>query len=119
MEILKVQNIAKSFDGVKAVDDLSFSVKKGTITALIGPNGSGKTVTFNLITGFYTPTAGKIFFSGRDITHLTPHKIFFLGIGRTFQNIRLFPQQGYFLIQSQNCLKSSRISRTKARLSFS
>src|SRR4030042_4844423 len=92
MEILQVRNVSKSFDGVRAVDDLSFAVKKGTITALSGPNGSGKTVTFNLITGFYRPTAGKIFFNGKDITRHAPHKIFYLGIGRTFQNIRLFPQ---------------------------
>lgn len=92
MEKLHVQNLSKSFAGIRAVDDLSFAVKKGTITALIGPNGSGKTVTFNLITGFYRPSAGKIFFSGKDITNLAPHKIFYFGIGRTFQNIRLFPQ---------------------------
>lgn len=92
MDILRVQNISKSFDGVKAVDNLSFGVKKGTVTALIGPNGSGKTVTFNLITGFYRPNSGKIFFNEKEITHFAPHKIFHLGIGRTFQNIRLFPQ---------------------------
>ncbi|MDI6776914.1 MAG: ABC transporter ATP-binding protein [Syntrophales bacterium] len=92
MEILKVQNIFKSFDGVKAVNNLSFGVSKGTVTALIGPNGSGKTVTFNLITGFYRPTSGNIYFKEREITNLAAHKIFNVGIGRTFQNIRLFPQ---------------------------
>ena len=92
MEILKVQNIFKSFDGVKAVNDLSFVVSKGTVTALIGPNGSGKTVTFNLITGFYRPASGNIYFKEREITNLAPHKIFHVGIGRTFQNIRLFSQ---------------------------
>ena len=92
MEILKVQNIFKSFDGVKAVNDLSFEVEKGTVTALIGPNGSGKTVTFNLITGFYRPASGNIYFEEREITNLAPYKIFNAGVGRTFQNIRLFPQ---------------------------
>lgn len=92
MDILEIGNISKTFDGLKAVDNLAFGVEKGTITALIGPNGSGKTVTFNLITGFYKPTAGKIYFKGEDITHLAPYKIFNLGMGRTFQNIRLFPQ---------------------------
>jgi branched-chain amino acid transport system ATP-binding protein len=92
MEILRVRNISKHFDGMTAVDDLSFAVEKGTITALIGPNGSGKTVTFNLVTGFYRPTSGAIHFKGQEITRMAPHIIFHLGIGRTFQTIRLFPQ---------------------------
>jgi len=92
MEILQIRNLSKTFDGIKAVDDLSFGVEKGTITALIGPNGSGKTVTFNLVTGFYRPSSGRTIFKEKDITNLQPHRIFNLGIGRTFQNIRLFPQ---------------------------
>ncbi|MBV6519320.1 MAG: hypothetical protein HCAMLNBO_02139 [Candidatus Brocadia fulgida] len=74
MEILQVKNLIKTFDGIHAVDSLSFDIKKGTITALIGPNGSGKTTTFNLITGFLKPTAGKTLFKGRDITHMAPTK---------------------------------------------
>lgn len=92
MDILQVNNLSKRFDGMQAVDGLSFNVKKGTVTALIGPNGSGKTVSFNVITGFYRATTGSVRFKERDITHLSPHKIFHLGMGRTFQNIRLFPQ---------------------------
>ncbi|MDP3048347.1 MAG: ATP-binding cassette domain-containing protein [Thermodesulfovibrionales bacterium] len=72
MEILQIRNLSKTFDGIKAVDNLSFGVEKGTITALIGPNGSGKTVTFNLVTGLYRPNAGNIYFKGKDITNLQP-----------------------------------------------
>jgi ABC-type branched-subunit amino acid transport system ATPase component len=92
MEILRVERLFKAFNGVRAVDGLSFGVEKGSITALIGPNGSGKTVTLNLINGFYKPTAGGVYYEGKNITGLSPHKVFGLGIGRTFQNIRLFPQ---------------------------
>jgi ABC-type branched-subunit amino acid transport system ATPase component len=92
MKLLELQNISKGFDGVRAIDDLSFAVEKGSVTALIGPNGSGKTVTFNLITGFYRPASGTIYLHGQEITRIAPHRIFNLGIGRTFQNIRLFPQ---------------------------
>ncbi len=92
MSILKLHNLAKEFDGIKAVDDLSFEIVDNFITALIGPNGSGKTTVFNLITGYLKPDKGTVLFNGKVITSLSPHKISQLSIGRTFQNIRLFPQ---------------------------
>jgi len=92
MAILKIQNLSKDFDGVKAVDGLSFELDKNKVTALIGPNGAGKTTFFNILTGFLRPDKGKVLFDGKEITSLNPYKISALGIGRTFQNIRLFPQ---------------------------
>ena len=90
--MLQVQNLVKEFDGIKAADDIVFEVEENSICGLVGPNGSGKTTVFNLICGYLKPERGKIFFDGREITSLSPHKISQLGIGRTFQNIRLFPQ---------------------------
>ena len=82
--------VRKEFGGLVAVEDVDFVVPRGSITSLIGPNGAGKTTFFNMLTGAYTPTAGEIVFDGQDIAGLPQHKITALGIGRTFQNIRLF-----------------------------
>ncbi len=90
--MLALNHISKHFDGVKALSDLSIEIKPGKTTALIGPNGSGKTTAFNIISGFLKPDEGSIRFLNQDITKLSPYKIARLGLGRTFQNIRLFPQ---------------------------
>lgn len=88
--ILQIQNVTKKFGGVTAIADTSFSVRAKEIYGLIGPNGAGKTTMFNIITGNYTPTSGKVLFGGRNIAKLKPYKIVRLGVARTFQNIRLF-----------------------------
>jgi branched-chain amino acid transport system permease protein len=87
---LEVQHLSKHFGGLKAVDDISFSVRSGGVHALIGPNGSGKTTTLNVLSGLYVATAGRVVLGGRDITALPPHARTAAGLGRTFQNIRLF-----------------------------
>jgi branched-chain amino acid transport system ATP-binding protein len=83
--ILEVEDVTKAFDGVRAVNRCTLSVRRGTITGLIGPNGAGKTTLFNLITGFLKPTAGHILFRGQRIDGLPPHRVFHRGIVRTFQ----------------------------------
>ena len=86
--IFQIRGVSKSFGGVKAVNQVSFQVQEKKIIGLIGPNGAGKTTLFNLITGFLKSDEGHIYFQGRDITNLKPHKICQLGIGRTFQVVR-------------------------------
>jgi branched-chain amino acid transport system ATP-binding protein len=88
--ILKIENAVMQFGGLTAVKDFNLSLNKGEIVALIGPNGAGKTTAFNMVTGVYKPTAGKIYFNNRDITGVRPDLITKTGIARTFQNIRLF-----------------------------
>ena len=88
--ILELKNISKSFNGVQAIKDVSFSIKEGEIFALIGPNGAGKTTIFNIITGNYKPSSGDVVFNNENINKFKPHSIVHKGIARTFQNIRLF-----------------------------
>lgn len=83
--LLSVENVSKSFGGLRAVNGCSLEVRRGTITGLIGPNGAGKTTLFALISGFHRPDSGRIYFRGQDITGLPPHEIFAHGLCRTFQ----------------------------------
>ena len=88
--VLRVENISKSFGGIKAVNNVSFELYPGDVLGVIGPNGSGKTTLVNCVTGFLKLESGKIFFKGRNVTGLAPHKIADMGIGRTFQIMRPF-----------------------------
>ncbi len=90
MGLLSLDKVTKTFGGVSAVTDVSFSVASGQILGLIGPNGAGKTTLFNLVTSISRPTSGSILFNGESIGGLPPHRIARRGISRTFQNIRLF-----------------------------
>jgi branched-chain amino acid transport system ATP-binding protein len=90
--ILVAEDVRKEFGGLVAVNDVEFTIPERAIVSLIGPNGAGKTTFFNMLTGVYKPTAGRILFDDVDVTGKPPHAITNLGVGRTFQNIRLFPQ---------------------------
>jgi branched-chain amino acid transport system ATP-binding protein len=88
--LLEVSDLQMRFQGITALDHVSFALEEGKITSLIGPNGAGKTTMFNCITGMYTPTSGAIRFAGADTTRLAAHQISRRGIARTFQNLALF-----------------------------
>jgi branched-chain amino acid transport system ATP-binding protein len=90
MALLEVTRLRKEFGGLVAVDDVDFAIEEGAIASLIGPNGAGKTTFFNMLTGVYKPTRGRVVFDGYDVGGKPPHAITQRGIGRTFQNIRLF-----------------------------
>lgn len=92
MNILETKGIGIQFGGLRAVDNVDFVAKEGDITAIIGPNGAGKTTLFNLIAGFYTPTEGRVFFKGQDITNVKTYRRTKMGLARTFQNINLFKE---------------------------
>jgi branched-chain amino acid transport system ATP-binding protein len=94
--ILKVEHLSKSFGGIQAVFDMSFEVKKGEFLGLIGPNGSGKSTLVNLITGFVRPDEGRVYYEGKDITRKKPFTIANLGIARTFQMAKAFPDLSAF-----------------------
>ena len=90
MALLEARKVSKQFGGLVALRDVDLEVEKGMIASLIGPNGAGKTTFFNMVSGFYKPTSGQMVFDGRDIGGLRPNRATEVGLGRTFQNIRLF-----------------------------
>ena len=90
MSLLKIERLCKNFGGLAAVHNLDFEVQQGEIVGLIGPNGSGKTTTLNLLTGFHKPTSGKITFNGKDVTNLPRCRVCQRGVARTFQLVKPF-----------------------------
>ena len=90
-KLFECKNLSKDFGGLTAVNKFSFDIEEGEIVSLIGPNGAGKTTFFNLVTGLYPPSSGMIMFKGEDLIGLSPYEITQLGIARTFQAVRLFP----------------------------
>ncbi len=88
--LLEVRKLTKFFGGLRAVNDFDMTIQPGELVGLIGPNGAGKTTSFNMISGLYTPSSGEIILDGQNIAGLEPHEVTQMGIGRTFQNIRLF-----------------------------
>lgn len=94
MSLLEVKGLTKVFGGLRAVQEVSFAVRQGTVHSLIGSNGAGKTTLINLVTGMYTPSAGQILLASRDITGLPPQKLPALGMARTFQNLQVCMNMG-------------------------
>lgn len=111
--VLHIDHLTMRFGGVVAVNDLSMDINKGEIVALIGPNGAGKTTAFNMVTGVYTPTEGKVMLNSQDVTGKRPDEITKLGVARTFQNIRLFSSMTVF----ENVLTARHLRRTSNFLS--
>jgi branched-chain amino acid transport system ATP-binding protein len=87
---LRADHITIKFGGLVAVDDVSFTIPQGSVVSLIGPNGAGKTTFFNVLTGLYKPTSGRVYLGANEVTGLPPHTVAHMGLARTFQNIRLF-----------------------------
>ncbi|MCF6471732.1 ABC transporter ATP-binding protein [Nonomuraea sp. MG754425] len=112
MSSLRTEGLTKSFGGVRAVDDVTVELRDGAINGLIGPNGSGKTTFFNIVTGMVRPDAGRVRYRERDITRYSPHRVAHAGIGRTFQLCRVFPR----LTVLENMLVAVRRTRLRELL---
>jgi len=110
MAYLETKDLCKYFGGLKAVDHVDFQVEKGQLKSIIGPNGAGKTTLFNLLSGLYTPTDGKIFFQGRDITDKKMNQVSQIGVTKTFQITHIFPRLSVF--------ENVRISAQSRKTSF-
>lgn len=116
--LLEIDGLAKHFGGIKAVDGVSLTVNRGDVAVLIGPNGSGKTTVLNVLSGIYSATRGSIRFKGREITNLASNRINRLGISRTFQNIRLFPEMTALENVAVGCYKTGTVGLTGTLLSL-
>ncbi|WP_308599395.1 branched-chain amino acid ABC transporter ATP-binding protein/permease [uncultured Desulfovibrio sp.] len=110
-QVLQIRDLAMYFGGIKAVDGLSMSVERGTVHALIGPNGSGKTTVINILSGLYRPTRGSITLCGQEVSGRLPHEITRLGIARTYQNIRLFAEMTVLenVMVGRHCLSHANV----------
>ena len=124
--MLTIQNLSRHFGGVKALQGVDLQIEQGEIFALIGPNGSGKTTLFNVVTGVFAPSLGQVWFEGKEIGGAKTHHIVRLGIGRTFQTIRLFTRLSVFnnvwVAQGAGSWRSSakrqRVSQVEEALAF-
>ncbi len=118
-EILRVENLQKSFGGIRAIDSLNFGISQGQVKSVIGPNGAGKTTLFNLITGIYLPSEGVLRFNGQVLNGLKPYRIARLGISRTFQNLQLFGNMTVLenVMVGRHSLTSAGLLSTGLRLS--
>ena len=112
--MLNIQHLTKSFGGVQALNGLDFHIDKGEIVSVIGPNGAGKTSFFNTVTGYFAPDEGQVLFNGINISGHEPHEITELGIARTFQNVRLFPDMTVLenVMVAQHCRTTTGIVGT-------
>ncbi len=115
--VLAVEGVRKRFGGLEALSGCSFSVEEGSITSLIGPNGSGKTTLFNAVTGFVTPDEGEVHLRGEPIQRLTPDRIYARGLGRTFQQVRVFARlsvlENVLVATSRSSVAQGLLQRTK------